>query len=74
VFSAVHDLEDPECLNRYPEAATAQCFEVDLAPGDILYVPVGWWHQVRSLDFCVMLTYTRFRWPNEPYSSFPDLG
>lgn len=71
VFSDVHDLADPARLERYPEAATAECIEVELNPGDLLYIPVGWWHQVTSLEFSVMLTYTNFLWPNDPYTSFP---
>jgi len=71
VFSEVHDLEDPARLDRYPLARQATPYAVTLEPGEMLYIPIGWWHQVRALDFSVMLTYTNFRWPNEGYRSFP---
>lgn len=71
VFSDVHDIASPERLARYPEARKARRFEVELAPGDLLYIPVGWWHQVLALEFSVMLTYTDFRWPNDAHESFP---
>ena len=71
VFSAVRDLEDEERLALYPSARAARRFVVDLGPGDLLYSPIGWWHQVRSRDFSVTITYTNFRWPNEGFGSFP---
>lgn len=71
VFSDVHDIEDAGQLARYPAARTARHLIVDLEPGDALFIPVGWWHQVRSITFSVMLTYTDFIWPNDAYSDFP---
>lgn len=71
VFSDVHDVTDPDQLLRHPDAATAVQYEVTLTPGDILYIPVGWWHQVVAEDFSAMLTYTDFRWPNDAYERFP---
>ncbi|GGE84090.1 DUF6065 family protein [Sphingomonas prati] len=71
VFSDVHDIADEAMLARYPLARDARVFEVDLMAGELLYIPVGWWHQVTSLDFSVMLTYTNFIWTNDPYRSFP---
>jgi hypothetical protein len=72
VFSEVHDLTDPACLARHPQAAGVRHFEVEIGPGDLLYIPVGWWHQVRSLAFSTMLTYTNFRWPNDAWETFPQ--
>jgi hypothetical protein len=71
VFSEVHDITDPDRLALYPAAASARQFEVVLEPGDLLYIPVGWWHQVVSEDFSAMLTYTDFLWPNDAYERFP---
>lgn len=71
VFSEVHDIMDEERLASYPLAADARSYEVDLEAGDILFVPVGWWHQVTALDFSVTLTFTDFLWPNDHYRSFP---
>jgi hypothetical protein len=71
VFSPVHDLEDEAQLARYPSAREARRFVVELGPGDILYSPIGWWHQVRSLEFSVTLTYTNFLWPNAGHETYP---
>jgi hypothetical protein len=71
VFSAVRDLEDEERLSLYPSAREARRFVVDLGPGDLLYSPIGWWHQVRAHAFSVTITYTNFRWPNRGFDSYP---
>lgn len=71
VFSEVHDIRDEAQLDRYPLARDAETLEVELNAGDLLFVPIGWWHQVTALDFSVTLTYTNFRWPNEGHESFP---
>jgi len=41
---------------------------VDLAAGDALFLPVGWWHQVRALDVSVSFSLLNFRRPN----AFPE--
>ncbi|ESQ91332.1 transcription factor [Asticcacaulis sp. AC460] len=56
---AMVDPEAPD-LDRYPRFAFAQAsmMEVELEPGDGLYIPYGWWHQVRSLSaFNVLVNY-----------------
>jgi len=44
---------DPEALDaeRFPLARQAALVEVIVRPGDMLYVPAGWYHQVRALEF-----------------------
>jgi hypothetical protein len=72
VFSDVHDLEDATCMARDPQAKDIRPYVVTLEPGDMLFIPVGWWHQVRSLDFSVMMTCTNFLWPNDGWQDFPS--
>lgn len=72
VFSRVHDLDDPERLRQFPAAKDVRRLEVELNPGELLFIPVGWWHQVAALDFSVTLTHTDFRWPNEAWRDFPE--
>ncbi|WP_395333947.1 cupin-like domain-containing protein [Novosphingobium sp. BL-8H] len=72
VFSAVHDLDDPARLDAHPLAKQVESYDVTLEPGDMLYIPIGWWHQVRSLDFSVMMTCTNFLWPNLGHEEFPE--
>jgi hypothetical protein len=71
VFSEISDLDDPEQISRFPLARSVEGYRVDLSPGDALFIPVGWWHQVRSQSFSVSATYTCFRWPNDAFESWP---
>jgi len=53
---------DPDApdLTRYPRFAEARKarIDVELGAGDALYIPYGWWHQVRSLTpFNVLVNY-----------------
>lgn len=73
VFSRIRDLESPEfSLENFPRSAGLATHTIELAPGEALFVPVGWWHQVRSLDFSISITHTNFRWPNDGWSSYPE--
>jgi hypothetical protein len=71
VFSDVHDIHDESRLARFPSARNARRFDVEIGPGDLLYIPIGWWHQVRSQAFSVTLTHTNFIWPNVGHESYP---
>ncbi len=44
---------DPEAPNfeKFPLARQATLIECIVEPGDMLYVPAGWYHQVRALTF-----------------------
>ncbi len=72
VFSEIPDLEDPDIdLARHPRLAGLRFYDVLLAPGEILFMPLGWWHQVKSLDFSVTITFTNFRWRNDFHADYP---
>ncbi len=72
VFSEVADIEAPDLdLARFPALRELRVYDVTLSPGELLFMPIGWWHQVRALDFSVTITYTNFRWPNDRFRSYP---
>lgn len=50
LFGSPFDPEAPD-FERYPLARRAALVECIVQPGDMLYVPAGWYHQVRSLSF-----------------------
>lgn len=50
LFGSPFDPEAPD-FERYPLARQATMIEVIVQPGDMLYVPAGWYHQVRALTF-----------------------
>ncbi|HLI66631.1 MAG TPA: DUF6065 family protein [Caulobacteraceae bacterium] len=56
---------------RYDRLNGAHVYELELAPGEIVFMPVGWWHQVTALDFSVTVTYTNFLWPNDAHLTYP---
>ncbi len=71
VYSPV-DVEDPD-LGQYPLFGEATCLTVDLAAGEALFIPVGWWHHVRSLEVSISVSFTNFRFPNAFDWSFPNI-
>jgi hypothetical protein len=50
LFGSPFDPEAPD-YERYPLARQANLVEVIVQPGDMLYVPAGWYHQVHALTF-----------------------
>jgi hypothetical protein len=50
LFGSPFDPEAPD-FARFPLARQAALVEVIVQPGDLLYVPAGWYHQVRALTF-----------------------
>jgi hypothetical protein len=50
------DVEQPD-LERYPDFARARRVVIDLAPGDVLFLPHSWWHHVRALEPSVSLSH-----------------
>ncbi len=38
--------------------------EIVVSAGEALFLPVGWWHEVRSLEPSISLSFTNFRRPN----------
>lgn len=72
VFSRVRNVTAPDLdLAAFPLLEGAFFQEIILKPGDALFIPIGWWHQITSLDFSVSATYTNFRWPNEGWQDHP---
>jgi hypothetical protein len=50
LFGSPFDPEAPD-FEKFPLARHATMIECIVNPGDLLYVPAGWYHQVRSLTF-----------------------
>lgn len=72
VFSRIADLEDPNLdFAAFGRLNGARAYPVTLEAGEMLFMPLAWWHQVRSLSFSVTVTYTNFRWPNDASNAWP---
>lgn len=50
------DLRDVD-HDRFPLFKNAKPIEIVLGPGDLLYLPSRWWHEVHSLDACISVNY-----------------
>ncbi len=62
VFSRV-DPENPD-YQKYPLYTQVKPIEVILEPGEVIFIPVGWWHHVRALEASVSVSFTNFVVPN----------
>lgn len=52
-------LEEPD-HERFPDLAEVTIMEALIGPGDLLFIPAGWWHSVRALDASFTFTFTNF--------------
>lgn len=66
VFADFHWLDDGIATAR-----DVSYTEVVLEPGQALFLPVGWWHCVRSIGLSITYTSTNFLWHNDWVAGFP---
>ncbi|MGA0609026.1 cupin-like domain-containing protein [Caldimonas sp. KR1-144] len=62
VFSEV-DVDAPD-LARYPRFAEVKVLEVVLEPGETMFLPLGWWHQVSSLELSLSFSFSNLAFDN----------
>jgi Cupin-like domain len=70
VYSEI-DCEKPD-LNSFPEFRKVTMQRFVLKPGEVLFIPVGWWHHVRSLEISVSVSFTNFLFPNDYQWHHPE--
>jgi len=63
VFSPI-DIDHPD-LARYPLFKDVRVLEVIVEPGETVFLPLAWWHQVTGLDISLSVSYTNIDLPNE---------
>lgn len=61
-------------LSAVPEAERPRILTVDIGPGDILFIPVGWWHHVTGLSLTIGMSFTNFVWDNDFASFYASEG
>ena len=59
-------------LQRFPQMRDVPVLECEIGPGEILFLPVGWWHYVESLAISVTISATHFIWDNDFYTNYPS--
>ncbi|NJK37404.1 MAG: cupin-like domain-containing protein [Oscillatoriales cyanobacterium RM2_1_1] len=72
VFSKVN-IECPD-YEKYPLFNQVKPIEIILEPGEVIFIPVGWWHYVRSLDTSISVSFTNFVFPNAYDWKNPTFG
>jgi hypothetical protein len=57
---------DPENVDieRQAKFLSASVVDVIVEPGDVLFIPVGWWHWVKALDISISATFCSFNVKN----------
>jgi len=48
----------------YPFLRDIHLAEAIVAPGELLFIPLGWWHHVKALDQTITITGNNFRFSN----------
>lgn len=72
VFSPVDPLEP--AVSAYPLFDRATVFDVTVEEGDMLYIPIGWWHHVIGETASISVSLTNIdRMPNHFIEYPPDL-
>lgn len=71
VYSPV-DLDRPD-LNRYPLFSQATVLEVVVEPGETVFLPLGWWHQVTALDVSLSFSFSNLAVPNHYSFNNPSI-
>jgi len=71
VYSPI-DIDRPD-LNRYPRFSQAKVLEVVVEPGETVFLPLGWWHQVTALDVSLSFSFSNLALPNEFSYANPDI-
>ena len=61
-------------FGRFPMMRNVRVLEHVLSPGELLFLPIGWWHQVVGMDTTITMTYTNFLWPNDYASDYQTYG
>ncbi len=66
------DCEMPD-YKKYPLFKDVDRIEIVLQPGEVLFLPVGWWHHVRALDVSITVSFMNFAFPNEYHWFSPEI-
>ncbi len=72
VYSEIYNPNDKREEERYPLLKQVTTLEYILQPGEALFIPIGWWHCVESLDISMSISFTHFNAENNYSESFPN--
>jgi ribosomal protein L16 Arg81 hydroxylase len=55
-LSQILDIDNCDNL-KYPQFKNATAYEAILSPQETLFIPAGWWHDIRSLDHAISINF-----------------
>lgn len=71
-ISQIGDITDPQLdFRRFPRARSARRYDLVVEAGDMLFIPLGWWHQATSITWSAAAQFTGFRWTNKAVQQYP---
>lgn len=70
VFSEVDLLQAD--VQRFPDFAKITPIVFEVEAGDILFIPIGWWHHVVGLTPNISLSFTNFNLPFNGFTDYPQ--
>lgn len=74
-FEVYSDINlDAVDLQRHPDFAGVQVLDVVVEPGETMFLPLGWWHQVSSLDVSLSFSYSNLAVPNHYIYANPSIS
>lgn len=50
---------------KFPRMRRVSILETVIEPGEFIFIPVGWWHCVKSLDISISVSFSNFCVPDE---------
>jgi hypothetical protein len=79
-YESAHVYNDRHCFSpvnlldidydKFPMMRDVKVIDVEIGPGDLFFLPVGWWHAVRGLDISMTMTFTNFVYENDFFSFY----
>jgi hypothetical protein len=60
-------------LVRHPDFEGVKVLDVVVEPGETMFLPLGWWHQVSSLDVSMSFSFSNLDVPNEYRYANPNI-
>lgn len=55
-ISKIHDTTNV-AYKAHPKFKNVTCYEGIIYPGDLLYIPSGWWHEIKALDVSISVNF-----------------
>jgi len=60
-------------LEQYPDFSNVTPIEVEIGPGDALFIPVGWWHHITSLSATISVSCANLKGSNASHATLTQI-